>query len=103
MDLDVPGSRHFITGPTSGSPLTNNLATAADSGPLARDYYVNYYVRAEFRFANANLSSVDWSGARGFEPEASRSRTVLVECPRVSCGLLACPSELHCGRRGFLL
>src|SRR6202022_2444302 len=37
-------------------------------------------------------------GGPGFDPGASRSRTVLVACPRVSRRLRRCPSELKLPR-----
>ena len=39
-------------------------------------------------------------GGPGFEPGASRSRTVLVACPPVSRRLPRCPPELKLPRRG---
>ena len=39
-------------------------------------------------------------GGRGFEPRASRSRTVSVTCPRVSRRVRRCPPELKVPRLG---
>jgi hypothetical protein len=41
-------------------------------------------------------------GGPGFEPGASRSRTVLVACPLVSCGILQGPAEFNRRSRRLL-
>jgi len=58
--------------------------------------------RSGYTSRNAGIVFRKWSGGPGFEPGASRSRTVSVPCPPVSDRLPRRPCEYEIGQAGVL-